>query len=576
MCGILGGSEKNWEYESGLKSMAYRGPDGLRIQALPGFHLGFVRLSIRDLSTRAMQPMLCEDENAAIVFNGEIYGCDALKKRLEGKGYAFRTTSDTEVILNAYLEYGEAFVNDIDGMFAIAIYDKIKQMVHVYRDRLGIKPVYYYYSDGKFAFSSELKGLLKTCTTEKFQIDYTAIYDYLTYRYIPEPKSMYKNIYKLEPAYKISYSIAAGKAEKQKYWKLHVNTKHGKQRKAEDLEYEVKRLISKSVSEQLVADVPVGTFLSGGIDSSIVSAEIYQLNREIQTFSMGFDVKKKEKEYDETAYAQKLADKFQIPLHTQKFNKASLDSLKKQIVDWYDEPFADTSCFPTYLIAKYAKESGMTVVLTGDGGDEVFGGYLKYPRWSERIEKKHLNAQGLSRLYFKLLHQYASNEGIENELLDEISLFAKESYCTDYSIKKEFAKRWNIGLDYDDNWYFKKFDHPELPAYTRAQYIDLKTYLPADILTKVDRAAMQNSLETRVPFLSKELVEFSFSLSQEDRCPKGELKGLLKNAYQGILPDEILYKNKKGFSFPHSYWKNGLNERVFMLDKFWNIRREKA
>lgn len=569
MCGILGSTYKKGDFERSISKIAHRGPDGKKIVEVSDCQLAFVRLSIRDLSERAMQPMSGRQGRVWITYNGEIYGFDILKEKLEKKGYRFKTTSDTEVILNAYLEYGENFVEYIEGMFAIAIYDEDQKKIYMYRDRVGIKPLYYFFDGYYFTYASEIKAILELHTDTKFERDNTAVYDYFTYRYIPEPKTLFKNIYKLEPACKLTYDIQNKKLYKEKYWKLKVNCSKAGRQKKEELCEQVRTLIGESVKEQLVADVPVGTFLSGGIDSSIISTEIFKRTKNVKAFSMGFEVKnKKERVYDETPYVKILAQVYNFPVIFDNFDSFQLYRMKHFIKDWFDEPFADTSCYPTFRIAQVAKEWKVPVILTGDGGDELFGGYTRHGIFNRKVGNR-TKWSFVCDLYTKILKPYLSKEEWKEEWLDAVSLFAKETYAYTRTDKNEYIKNLGVGFDYDDFWYFRKFYHEELPPMTRAQYIDFKTYLPSDILTKVDRVSMQNSIETRVPFLSTKLVQFAFSLSQDDRCEQGELKGLLKKAYQGIIPNEILYKEKKGFSFPDSYWKMKEKERFIIWKENW-------
>lgn len=568
MCGIIGGNINTWDYNEALKCMAHRGPDGMRIEEMGGFNFGFVRLSIRDLSTNAMQPMHSKDKKIIVLFNGEIYGYDNLKKELMKKNFQFNTTSDTEVILNAYIAFGEKFIEMIDGMFSIAIYDNNKRKIFLYRDRFGIKPLFYYSEGTKFAFASELKAIKILCNREKLKRDDTALYDYFTYRYIPEPKTIFQNVWKLEPGKKLSYNLVSGKITIEKYWKLHINTSVDSKYNMKNIESKLRNLISQSVREQLIADVPVGTFLSGGIDSSIISAEISRSSKKVQAFSMGFNVNQNEKQFDETSYAQIVANKFEMPILISNFNETRLGHLKDLIKNWYDEPFADTSCYPTFAISKYAKDNNVKVILTGDGGDEIFGGYSRY----EKCCKKWENIEDLNlikKLYTQICAPYFDTMQLKEELFDMVAIFAKEAYAYPRKMKEQYIKNFHINKYYDDYWYFRKYYQKELPPITRAQYIDLKTYLPSDILTKIDRVSMQNSIETRVPFLSKKIVEFSFALPQNCRCPNGKLKGLLKQAYKDILPKEILEKEKKGFSFPNRYW-NGRNDSRFIIwDELW-------
>lgn len=381
MCAILGGNNSVWDYQTGIECMRHRGPDGIRISHMENFTLAFARLAIVDLSEKGMQPMLSFDEQVGAVFNGEIYGYKELRDCLVKKGYQFRSTSDTEVILNAYLEWGEKFITKVDGMFAIAIYDKRDGTVRLFRDRVGIKPLYYYYDGMNFGFSSELKGIVNMCSNISLKIDNTAVYDYLNYLYIPDPKTYYKNVYKVLPGHRLIFDIKTKKIVKDNsYWKLNINSCQASQRKQEDLLEELGELIKESVSEQMIADVPVGTFLSGGVDSSIVTYEAHKVNPQLETFSVGFT----RSDYNELKYAQELSNRYQINMNTRIFTQDIFREQYDRIKDWYDEPFADTSAYPTYLVSKLARGQ-VKVALTGDGGDEVFGGY---PRQRALWQKK--------------------------------------------------------------------------------------------------------------------------------------------------------------------------------------------
>lgn len=557
MCGFLGGDNTAWDYKGGLASVVHRGPDGKKICRYKDFTLAFARLSVLDLSERAMQPMDSADDMVHIVFNGEIYGFEQLKKELS-KDYFFKTTSDTEVILYAYLKYGEKFVDYIDGMFAIAILDEREQTIRLFRDRVGIKPLYYYYDGTNFAFSSELKGIICACTTASFELDYTALYDYLFYQYIPEPKSMYKNVFKLQPAYQLTYQLKDKKIiQNKKYWKMHINTKVSRTRKMKDIYEELRFLIRKSVKEQIIADVPVGTFLSGGVDSSIITYEASRINQNIKAFSIGFS----NKAFDESKYAELLIEKYHFNSEIDILDGRILEQVKGKLRQWYDEPFGDTSAYPTYLVSKLARDK-VTVVLTGDGGDELFGGYERYGLFAEQRKKVRFKNPQIFKLLLRLQNQYDLFDRSFYEMFKtEIDLYCELIGFNFEGIVAEFAKQWKIEKDYEPRWYFYKYYKKELPQITRLRYLDFKTYLPSDILTKVDRASMQVSLEARVPFLSRELIEFAFSLSEEECCALGELKGCLKHAYKEIIPDEILFRKKMGFTVPYNSLRKELREK---------------
>lgn len=565
MCGILGGSCEQWNYEEGIVSLKHRGPDGRRIERLKDCTLAFVRLAIMDLNERAMQPMHSENRDVWIVYNGEIYNFMSLRKALEKK-YVFHTESDTEIILNAYLEYGEDFVEHIDGMFAIAIYDVRSKELKLYRDRMGIKPLYYYFNNGKIAFASELKALESTLTDEVLDLDYTALYDYLFYRYIPTPKTMYKNCFKLPPAYKLVYSFKTNKIRKlEKYWKLHVNTAVAKKKKTEDISEAIRYYIEKSVKEQLVADVPVGTYLSGGIDSSIISYHCQEFQQDIKAFSIGFqDIK-----YDETKYAELLKNRYAIHFFNRVLGKDDIHSQYGMMKQWYDEPYADTSAYPSYALSKMAREQ-VTVVLTGDGGDELFGGYpscqvMKKMAGNVRVDK-------IKDRLFQTIYKTEFYPGYKEKGKSLFKIFY-ESRCADKDKEmEELAHKWDIPKDYDVLWYFKKFYVNDLPPMTRSRYLDFKTYMHDDVLTKVDRVSMAVSLEARIPFLSRELVEYVFSLSEEECCPNMILKGALKEAYENIIPKEILNRKKQGFNVPAKYLGSERKEiSVSVLKKEWNM-----
>lgn len=563
MCAILGGNNAEWNYEKGIECMIHRGPDGTRITSLDDFTMAFARLAIIDLSENAMQPMFSYDKQVGIVFNGEIYGYQKLRKRLEKMGYKFRSSSDTEVILNAYLEWGEKFITKVDGMFGMAIYDKRERVIHLYRDRVGIKPLYYFYDGFNFGFSSELKGIVNMCSTVSFQIDNTAVYDYLNYLYIPAPKSYYKNVYKLLPGHRMTFDIKSRRIIKDSaYWQLKVNSNQASERKQSDLTDELKYLVKESVQEQMVADVPVGTFLSGGVDSSIVTYEGHRINSQMNSFSISF----LQRGYNELQYARKLSERYGINLVSKIFSRDIFREHYDKMKGWFDEPFADTSAFPTYVVSKMAKEK-VTVILTGDGADEAFGGYT----WYRDIWKKE-KEKGPDNLLFSYLYSKFNKNKTDYFWMDELTFLLREICGAPKADDKLLRKRLRIDRDYDVFWALRKHYIMDLPPMTRAQYLDIKTYLPEDILTKVDRASMAVSLETRVPFLSRKLLEFSFSLSEEDRLPGGVQKGLLKKAYEEEIGKEILYRRKMGFTMPAKFFDAERSNQEQLFEDLWAVK----
>ncbi len=547
MCGILGGNDFLLDYKAGIQKIRHRGPDGIKINKYKDVVMAFARLSVIDLSEEAMQPMDSMDNKIHIVFNGEIYGYHGLKNSIKHR-YNFKTKSDTEVILALYSLYGDKFIDKIDGMFSIAIYDERQHKLKLYRDRAGIKPLYYYNDGSRFIFFSELKVIQSLLVNEKLHIDNSALYDYLSYGYIPEPKSLYKKVHKLKPAMVLVYDLKLKKIESiNRYWKLNINASVGRKRNKEKLCGEFCDLVKQSVKEQMVADVPVGCFLSGGIDSSIVTYECMKFNKNIEAFSIGFE----EKNYNELEYVKLLTKQLGINSNTEVLNKDSVKDLYFKIKEWYDEPFSDTSAFPTYLVSKKAS-GNVTVVLTGDGGDELFGGYSRYKKFMDysKNEKKYR---------FMKLGKILVSYGIINEDLwsqkfkSSLEYYSELMGCKPDFIRLQSKRVFGLPNDYDEYWLIRKYYKKELPVITRSRYLDFKTYLPGDILTKVDRTSMAVSLEARIPFLSRKLIEFAFSLSQEECNGNGGLKQIMKDAYDSVLPHEILYRGKKGFSIPPRY-----------------------
>lgn len=577
MCGIFGIthlSESNLEKaRESLHTLAHRGPDQWNEYYDEYVYLGHRRLSIMDLSEQGMQPMVSKDKSVLITVNGEVYNFMELKKQLKDK-YEFASTSDSEVILYGYQEWGiDLLLEKMDGMYAFSIYDKEKKKLFLVRDRVGIKPMHYSDINGQISYASELKAIQKFYG-DSLEADYTAFYDFLTYRYIPAPKTMFKNVYKLEPGHYLEIDLESRSKKDVQYWKLEVKPCGDNIEQASEKIYE---LVKKSVDEQMMSDVPVGFFLSGGVDSSTVVTMASKLVPDVSTFSIGFT----DKDHDETHFADLIAEKLGTDHHKKILDEDLTKDLFSRLEPWYDEPFADFSCFPTYLVSEYAREN-VTVVLTGDGGDEVFGGYSWYERF---VDKSRFRFPSLSflRVFTKpflkrknIFEKIARN--IENPFLyNDFELYTKVMNGLLRHEKEDYRRRWNIPEDYDDYWSYRKYYREDLDVYTRLQYLDFHTFLPDDILTKVDRVSMAVSLECRVPLLSQEIVEYLFSISPEVRYHGGELKGAMKEAFKNEIPDEILNREKKGFSIPLDTWKEDLMEqpqniRTFVLDEIFNIR----
>ncbi|MDC3197501.1 asparagine synthase (glutamine-hydrolyzing) [Luminiphilus sp.] len=557
MCGLFGVT--NFEQSAierarkALHSVRHRGPDQWHDYADENLYMGHQRLSILDLSEQGKQPMVSSESGVVISVNGEIYNFLELKAELADK-YTFESTSDSEVVLHGYIEWGiQALLEKLDGMYAICVYDKRRGVLFLARDRVGIKPLYYGTVNNQISWASELKSIVEWYQGDNvLHYDYTAFYDFLTYSYIPTPKTMYKDVHKLEPAHYLRVDVKENKISKYKYWALSTDQVDDDIEVAKNNVFD---LVKKSVDEQMVADVPVGFFLSGGMDSSTVVGLAAQNNADINTFSIGFT----NKSHDETHFAKIVANAYETAHFTEILAEDQIHAMFDKIKDWYDEPFGDTSCFPTYVVSNLAKKKS-TVVLTGDGGDEVFGGYKWYKSF-ESLQSRPIPKMEFFKKITTALKQRNSILGkiasrLEARyLLRDLELYTRLMGGMLKDEKLQYKAAWNIDEDYDDYWYFEKFYLRDLDTYTRLQYLDFHTYLHDDILAKVDRVSMANSLECRVPLLAKDLIEYSFSLKKEVRICDGELKGVMKRAFQEILPDVVIQRDKKGFSIPLSSWR---------------------
>jgi asparagine synthase (glutamine-hydrolysing) len=513
--------------------------------------------------------MMDSEERTVIAANGEIYNFQGLRKALLGNGHKFKSKSDSEVLLHGYEEWGvEGLLERIEGMFAFAIYDQESRKIFLVRDRVGIKPMYFSLIDSRLAWASELKALA-VFHGERLETDPTALYDFMTYLYIPTPKTCYKNVYKLEPAHYAEFDVDNCSFVSRRYWQLEVDETPITIDEASE---RLRELIDKTVKEQLISDVPIGFFLSGGLDSSAVVAAATNATDLIDTYSIGFD----DKRHDETHYAHLVARHFETRHKKKILTYQNASRLIERMKIWYSEPHCDTSAIPTYLVSEFARK-GLTVVLTGDGGDEIFGGYRWYNRFDSGERDKSADISGLRRAAFCLRRKYGRSllgrianrviKGLSDEI--ELHLFILGGMLMEE--KKAFRQIWQIDDDYDDYWYLRKYWRPELPLKTRLQYADFHTLLHDDMLTKVDRTSMAVGLEARVPLLATELVSFAFSLPESLRYHNDVLKGLLKYSFRNILPKDIIGRRKKGFSIP--IWGDKLllgakSKQERMLDLF--------
>ncbi len=546
-------------------SQWHRGPDAGDYFYQPGIGLAHRRLSIIDIAG-SPQPMQSANEQACIVFNGEIYNYQELRQELLGKGYQFNTCGDTETILNAWLEWGEDCVHHLRGMFAFAIWDKSKQCLFLARDRLGIKPLFYaLLADGQFIFGSELKVLRHHPAFDR-QLRDSTIEDYFTFGYVPEPYTIYQHSYKLSPGHTLLLKHGSNSLPQPKqYWDVPTQWQHTLTE--QELQAELITRLREAVDIRLVAEVPLGAFLSGGVDSSAVVAMMAGLQADpVNTCSIGFD----SPEFNETDFARQVAARYSTNHHENIVSQNDFELLDK-LADLYDEPYADSSAIPTYRVCEMARKQ-VTVALSGDGADELFAGYRRYKlhlheerfrQWLPLALRQPLFGL-LGKIYPKL--DWAPRFLRAKTTFQSMALDTVAAYHNSIAILRadqrnklfsaEFKQRLN-GYNSLDVFrrYSTKVTH--LDPLKIAQYLDIKTYLAGDILTKVDRASMAHSLEVRVPFLDHKLVEWAFTAASSANLHNGVGKYTLKKALEPHLPHDVLYRKKMGFAVPLAEWFRG-------------------
>lgn len=577
MCGICGFFSKNRITEDNLQkmnnTMYHRGPDDHGVQLYSsrnGYCVGLAqrRLSIFDLSPLGHQPMNSQDESVAIVFNGEIYNFNRLKEEISD--YPFLSSCDTEVILAAYLKWGISCIEKLNGMFAIAIYDRRNETIYLVRDRIGKKPLYYWIENGNLVFASELKPIMQ-CPDFKKNIRRDVISRYLYQQYLCEPDSIFENVKKVRPGQIIAFSC--GKFKESNYWELkeiYSAKKNTSPKEYEEAKAVLKEILKDSVKDRLAADVPVGTFLSGGYDSSLVTALAQEISDlPIKTFSVGFH----EEKYNEANYAKEIAGYLGCE-HTEMYveEKDMLDMVES-IPDYYDEPFADSSQIPSMLVSKLAKEK-VTVALSGDGGDELFCGYNIYEKVRQAQILDGLGAiAGALGSTFHIMDRYPfkvrviagnRNKDLKTQLVIGNYLNAAENMVLSSNEKSYLSCIYEFETKYGEkNWQ------------ERRMLLDMETYLPADILCKVDRASMRYSLETRCPILDTKVIEYSMGLLHEFKYRKGTKKRILKDIVYEYIPEEFLNRPKKGFSVPLDKWLRGpLKEQVLSYSEIGFLRKQ--
>jgi asparagine synthase (glutamine-hydrolysing) len=574
MCGIVGhvsyrGSVTHGEIQEMAKALVHRGPDDEGIylnnelgrgrevegERKPPFAgLGHRRLSIIDLST-GKQPIHNEDGRVWIVYNGETYNFKELRSELIACGHEFYTTTDTEIIVHMYEDYGNRCVDHLAGMFAFAIWDEKRAKLFLARDRMGEKPLYYYWDGEDIVFASELKGILAWPRFVR-RLQVSGLVEYLRYGYVPDPLSIFENVFKLPPGNFLT--LEKGEMRIERYWELEFSGQEGMDEN--ELKEELFERLREAVRSRLVSDVPVGAFLSGGVDSSSVVALMAQEMKEpVKTFSIGFG----EEDYNELPYAKKVAELFMTDHHELLITAKNFDLVEK-IISQFDEPFGDASAIPTYFVSEFAAEY-VKVVLSGDGGDEVFGGYDSYAVMLGRTRYERLPKNVLR--WVGKLGQSLPDRMVGKRFLYNISLPLDSRYL-DYI--SHVSSRKNRELLSDELLKYMEEEEKEFGVYgayleesegldplSRLQYVDMQTYLPGDILVKVDRMSMAHSLETRVPMLDHELVAFVNGIPPGMKLRGEERKHILKGAMEKVVPPGVLRRKKHGFAVPLRLWFKG-------------------
>lgn len=586
MCGIVGIVTKSKEQlaciDSATQTLIKRGPDNQATQQFSDLALGHARLSIIDRSESANQPFTDKTERYTIVFNGEIYNYKILKQDLLNDGIEFVTDSDTEVLLSLYIKYGEDCLEKLNGFFSFAVFDKQEKSLFIARDRMGIKPLLYYFNGTDFIFASELKAILKFKVSK--QIDQVSLFNYLQFNYIPTYKSILTNISKLKPGHfiKIDNVSNLDNIVENQYYEIPFNEKETIVKNAFNYEKSkemLRNLLDEAVQKRLVADVPIGTFLSGGIDSSVISVLAKQHKTDLNTFSIGYA---DEPFFDETNYANAVANKIGSKHHVFKLTNDELYENLNDILDYIDEPFADSSAIAVYLLSKYTRKH-VTVALSGDGADEMFSGYNKH---MAEYKARHPGIkEGLVKNAYPILKKLPKSRNSKltnlNRQLHKFSLGAnltnKERYWrwasilneekSNYLLKEELV--FNPQRLSDTAFEYKK-RKDELLRFIRKEgdlndvlYTDMQMVLTNDMLRKVDSMSMANSLEVRTPFLDHKVVNFAFNLPRAFKINADMKKKILQDTFQNDLPSEVYNRPKQGFEVPLLSWfRNELKDKI--------------
>ena len=562
ICGILsfdGTPVSDAELLSMSSALVHRGPDGSGLMNFGAAGIAHRRLSIIDLAGGA-QPLSNEDGTAWITFNGEIYNFREIRKKLESEGHVYKTTCDTESIVHLYEKYGAACVEHLNGMFAFAIFDTKKRMLLLARDRLGQKPLCYFRNGAKFAFASELQSLSVLSGFPR-ELNLQALHDYFSMQYVPAPGTIYKEVFKLLPGHTMEISLDGGQISQRRYWNLSFAAKSS-------LDYavaksELRRLLDDAVKMRMISDVPLGAFLSGGVDSTVITGVMSGISDcPVKTFTIGFS----EKMYNETEFARMVAEKFGTDHHERMVEPADFSALEK-LVRHYGEPYSDSSMLPTYLLSKFTREN-VTVALSGDGADELFAGYYRYLVMKFAGCADILPCAVREKICAILVKFFPSGRaersfsGKARRILKALSMPPERRYFGIISRFAEDAKRSVYGCEMsgaelEDSEDFLRALYDASSAHNpvgKISEIDIHSYLPGDILAKIDIASMACSLELRSPFMDYRVAEFAASLPFEFKQSGKVRKRILKDAFSDLIPAGIIGREKLGFGVPLCRW----------------------
>ena len=541
-------------------AIRHRGPDDEGVYVEDAVALGMRRLSIIDLST-GHQPIHNEDRSIWIVFNGEIYNFLDLRRELEAAGHCFYTATDTETIVHAYEQWGSAAIGRLRGMFGLAIWDGRSRTLLLARDRIGIKPLHYASAGGRLYFGSEIKSLLCADDLPR-DVDFAALDHYLSFLYTPREGSIFRDVRKLPPGHTLTWRD--GHTTVEPYWHFaREETFKGSEEEATDA---LRAVLTEAVRSHLMSDVPLGAFLSVGIDSSVLVALMAETSpSRVQTFSIGFD----EPAYDELPHARAVAAHFGTDHHEFVVKPDALGILDA-VVRHFDEPFADASAIPTWYVSEMARKH-VTVVLSGDGGDELFGGYDRYvphprvalfDRWSPRVFRQAAAAAGAALAHGTFGKNFLRHVGRDDEgrYLDAVRFFSGDEKPALLTVE---ARRQINGFDAESHLARHFARYRGLPWASQMMRFDSETYLPEDVLTKVDRMSMAHSIESRVPLLDNEVIAFAASIPSTFKIRNGQRKHLLRKVAAGLLPPDIVTRRKQGFGVPLEVWFRGDLRSVF-------------